>query len=1511
MNEKMVRFLVSIGIHDVDFFSDLSFEVANWDSPAHRVFYMTIRKNNPWDSELLDEFKSALENITYKYELRFSYVNTPKLEDVKNLFDSWQFERFIFGSEFFIEQKDEQTLVLGTSSPTTTEDELKDAAKDFGAYLKWLSYPFFLEYDIKLTPRSTKIPNTIIEELTPVEEPTPMVEETPVVEQAAPVVEETKAPEDVDEDAIKEPWEDDEEAQRQKELQEAEMRLLEEQMANQSSRESDRKFAKRGNYQQLSNIAEVFQLSGGNIEVEGTVFEPDFRVGKKGTMWGKFGLGDDVSAIYVRASESKNGLSAEKIKSIVPGMRLKVRGSYELDQRTSAIQIYCHYIDELPAKPLRDDPEPEKRVELHLHTKMSAMDAPGDIHAYGKLAKNMGMKAIAVTDHGVIQGFPEAERMAKATGLKVLYGCEFYMFDHPRLAWNPVDTPLLKAKYCVFDFETTGLSSRYDHVTEFGGVIVENGMVIDTLDILINPGVHIPEIIQQKTHITDEMVKNGPSEIEAAKRIAAFAKDAIFVSHNAAFDIGFLNKINQMAGLGKVKNPVIDTLAISRFLFPEARAHRLGNLSKNLGLEIYDDNQAHRADYDADVLNSVWQVVIGRLTEHNKDLTQKDLTTMKSSDHNFFKHLRSNHIVAIAKNEEGLKALYRLISKSHTKYLANADVPKILRDELVLERENLLLGSACSNGEIWEIATRNSEEDLLEAVTFYDYVEVQPKENYSNLVNRKVFTKDEIIRGIRDIVDAADEKGVMVCATGDCHYVNPEDKILRDIYINMKGLGGRNHPLKVFTHGDERTPEAPDQHFRSTREMLESFQVIFDEEKCKEIVITNTNKIADMVGEFPILKDHLYGPQANLPDSDVRIKEVCYGNLYSKYGPNPEPSIVARLDKELEGIIGNGYGVTYYIAHMIIKKANEDGYMVGSRGSVGSSFAATMGGITEVNPLAPHYLCNKCKHFEWSTDPDIKSGFDLPEKKCPVCGEIMEADGQNIPFETFLGFKAEKVPDIDLNFPSDYQSKAHAYARELLSTKEENEALARGETLEAPHVIRAGTISCAESKNVYGFARAYFREVLHRDDDEQDKAMITYIASRATGVKRTTGQHPGGIVVIPADMDIFDFTPFQHPADDLTADWLTTHYEFASMHDCLLKLDLLGHVDPMALRMMALRTGVTITDIPVNDPQVLSLFSKTDALGLKSNPLKFETGAMALPEFGTTFVQGLISEVRPKKFNDLLIVSGLSHGTDVWNNNAEDYFLSGTATLGEVIGCRDDIMTYLISKGVDSSRAFKFMEYVRKNKNGKPLKDDDVTALRAANVPEWYIDSCRKIKYLFPRAHATAYVMGSCRVGWFKIYRPLVFYAVYFTTRIDKFNIGVMSSGLDGVVAEINRLNSIRNSPEFKDTDAEILKGLLAAAELWDRGFKVSNIDLYKSLASEWVVDEENSAIIPPFSVISGLGANAAQSVVDARPEGEFISVDDLRDRTHLTETDIGNLRSLGVLDGMGESNQLSLFDFM
>ncbi len=614
--------------------------------------------------------------------------------------------------------------------------------------------------------------------------------------------------------------------------------------------------------------------------------------------------------------------------------------------------------------------------------------------------------------------------------------------------------------------------------------------------------------------------------------------------------------------------------------------------------------------------------------------------------------------------------------------------------------------------------------------------------------------------------------------------------------------------------------------------------------------------------------------------------------------------IVERLEKELVGIINNGYSVTYYIAHLICKKVLEDGYIFGSRGSVGSSFVATMAGVTEVNPLPPHYLCPKCHHFEWA-DPEIRSGFDLPDKVCPDCGQPLQKNGQSIPFETFLGFHAEKVPDIDLNFPPDYQGTAHAFARELLSTKEENEKYARHEEVKNPHVIRAGTVATAEKKNAFGYIKKYYYpRFLKKDPETVNKVYTGWLAMRCTGVKRTTGQHPGGIVVIPSDMDIFDFTAYQHPADNVEADWLTTHYEFASMHDSVLKLDLLGHVDPQALRMMSLITGVKIADIPMDDKKVISLFSNGKELGLQKNPLRFKTGAIALPEFGTNFVQGILEDAKPKNFNELLIISGLSHGTNVWHSNAQDIIASGTALLTEVIGCRDDIMNYLISKGVDASLAFNIMEGVRK---GKGLRAEQEEAMRKAGVPEFYIESCKKIKYLFPRAHATAYVMGAVRVAYFKLYHPLAFYAAYFTCRCDKFNLQAMADGYQALLDDINRL---KGQDAISDTDEEILKSDTAALEMYDRGYRIEKISLTESLAKEWKVCEERKSIIPPFKAIAGFPEKTAESIVEARKDGEFISKEDLMNRARVGDSIMNVLDELKVTEGLGDSNQMSLFDF-
>jgi len=1563
----MLRFLTSLGLADPERF-DLDFELVGRDASNPKKVIMAIRKDTPWDVSLLEEFQSGLATVKYDYALRFSYEKSPDFDSVDQLFEDWYLSHYHGIPPFQLTPGDDSAIYtfLPEDNSNGTASGIID---DFNALLKYLSYPFAVSIQGSETARASAAKET------PVAEPTSPASEVKHVEQpvesakpvdkkkvpgvlapsapaAEPVLEEMPAnptsngqnpADNVDSEKTNDEDEDgdgedkgscetpassgdemppmgEDELSRQSVLAQAEQDYIEKTKIAMRAQANSRIFFK-GDYRDISTIAELFGLSSGNVQFEGNVYLTNFRVGRRGGLYGTIGVGDASSAINVRATESRNGMSAEFLNALKAGDLVKVRGAIEFDQRTSERQIFAHYIDVLPPKPLRTDSSEEKRVELHLHTKMSAMDGLGEIADYCAVAKSMGMKAIAVTDHGVIQSFPAAESAAKKYGLAMIYGCEFYMFDWPTYIFNPAPIELRKARYCVLDFETTGLSSRYDHPTEFGAVMVEHGMVTKHFDQFVNPGVHIPEMITAKTHIDDSMVKDAPNEIEAAKLISDFIGDAVIVSHNAPFDVGFLNAMRAKAGMRSVTNPVVDTLALSHYLFPEAARHTLGALSRNLNLDVYDENDAHRADYDAEALNNVWQVIIPILTKENEHLTQADLAHLISTNQNIFKHLRSYHMVALAKNQAGLKALYRLISDSHTTFLSAGSLPKISREELIQYRENLLFGSACFNSEVFEIACNKREEELKQAMSFYDYIEIQPPENYSWLVNMHELDQDRLMTVLKSIVVAADEVGKMVCATGDCHYVNPEDKILRDIYIAQKALGGGNHPLYP-PRRDKIMPAFanPEQHFRSTSEMMDCFRPFLSEEKCHEIVIENTNKIAAQIEPIQILKDHLYPPSANLPNSDAKLREIINENIKKTYGDNPDPAIPARIEQELKGIIENGYSVTYYIAHCIIKKANEEGYIVGSRGSVGSSFVATMSGITEVNPLAPHYLCHKCHHFEWSTDPNIKSGFDLPTKKCPVCGEIMEGNGQNIPFQTFLGFNAEKVPDIDLNFPADYQAKAHAYTRTLLSTPEENEKIAKGEFITSPHVIRAGTIATAEEKNAFGYVRGYYERVLHQEWGSVNKAWAAYLASRCAGVKRTTGQHPGGIVVIPADMDIFDFTPYQHPADDPDASWLTTHYEFASMHDSVLKLDLLGHVDPMALRMMSLLTGIDIRTIPMNDARVLSLFSTPKELGLKRNPLNFKTGAIALPEFGTNFVQGLLEEANAHSFNDLLIISGLSHGTNVWNDNAEALIKDKVTTLQGVIGCRDDIMNDLIGYGIDNSKAFKIMEYVRKNKVGKPLRQEDIDEMKKHNVPDYFIESCKKIRYLFPRAHATAYVMGAVRVAWFKIYHPLEFYATYFTVRCDKFDVEVMTWPLDKIVDEIHRLQSASKIPgaifkdrfgeerKYSDKDDEVLKTLIAAAEMVDRGYHIKNIDLMRSLGADWVVDKEDNAIIPPFSVISGLGAAAADTVVAARKDGPFISIEDLRDRTKLSQSDIETLRKLGVLDGMGETNQMTLF---
>ena len=1473
MTDKMIRFLKSIGIYNVDDF-DLDFEMVGYNRFDKKQLDMVIVKKTPWKYTLLRQFQDGLDTITYKYMLRFSYLVRPNFEDVISLFEEWY--QTLYRLPHNLNVFNNEDIITIEYANEAEKEQYEVAIKDFRSFLDFLSYEFIIKETIK-----------------PQEEEEVVVSERKMkklVKEASSEADETISNDDGEEANDASVAEQLIERDREELVKNAGDAFLEMARRNQAAMIEERKRArlnKRGNYQPIDNIDSINQNSG-SVDFNGQVFSIEIKEfgGKKKL---NIGVGDaQGGAINVNMYENSQ-VNDEVIKHIVRKANIRVRGVAYVDDFTKTLTIKGHYIDLLPPDVVEPEKSEKHRVELHLHSQMSSMDGVCDMKEYCEYAKALGHEAIAITDHAVVQGFPDAQAAAKATGMKVLYGCEFYMVeDSLNAIKNPCMTPLGRAKYVVLDLETTGLSCRYNRVIEFGAVKVENGIETGRLDILINPGCKIPRKIAALTHITDEMVKHQPTMDETFPQILDFIGDAILVTHNAEFDFSFLQEELMRCGREILHNPVIDTLALSRYLFPKQRTHRLGDLCRNFEVN-YDSEVAHRADYDAGVLNEVWQPMIVMLNKEKTGMTHADLGNLVLSNEHLT-HLRPTHVIALAKDKEGLKELYKLVSMSHIDYLA-ADRPKIPRREINKLRSHLILGSACFEGEIFRTARYYNETVLKKTMEFYDYIEIQPLENYSWLVNMGELEQDEIVQYLKDIVKAADDIHKLVCATGDAHYVKKEDKKYRDVYISAKGLGGVMHPLNPYARSRLPRFENPDQHYRSTDEMLECMSFL-GEEKAYEITVTNTNIIADQIEKLvPLPNDKLYTP--SIENCEQMLRDMAFNKAYELYG-NPLPEYIQnRLDTELNGIISNGYSVIYYIAHKIIMKANEDGYIVGSRGSVGSSFVATMTNITEVNPLPPHYLCKHCHHLEWvnETNKEIRSGYDLPDKKCPICGEDMIHDGQNIPFQTFLGFNAEKVPDIDLNFPPDYQARAHAYTKELLGEDK---------------VFRAGTISGVEEKTAFGFARGYI-ERLGFNPDEYSRAKIAYLASGCVGVKRTTGQHPGGIVVVPTEFEVYDFTPVQYPADDKDSAWKTTHFDFHSIHDTILKLDLLGHVDPLALKMMADLTGIDIHDIPMNDPQVLSLFSSSKALHIEHDYLQNRTGAMGIPEFGTENSRRILEATMPTKFSDLVIISGLSHGTNVWSGNAEKLIQTGQATLREVIGCRDDIMTYLISKDLPSNISFAIMEDVRK---GRGLKPEFVEVMKAHKVPQYYIDSCNLIKYMFPKGHAVAYVTMAVRVGYFKIYHPLEFYATFFSVRCDQYDIHAMIKGEQAIINRLDelKLKSRSKTEKLSPKETEQIKTLSMALEMVQRGYKFENIDINRSDATNFVVDAENKALIPPFITIDGLGANNAKTVIEAREERPFYSKDDLQRRTKLTSTNIEDLSKMGVLDGLDESDQLTLF---
>lgn len=1476
LNDKeydlLSRFLRSLGLEETDDF-DMKIEKVIKSSVDRNLLTIILLKDSPWDYAHLEKFMNGLNNLTkYKAKIIFKYNFNIYNDNLIDLVSDWFFNTYHKDINFKISVSNNKNNDKVTLEFLNDNDlnEFKDKyLNELNSFLNFINY--VVDFDlISLEKHEVK----------------EVASETLTIDKEKSFENEKKITEESIESTLKDNY--------QKMLQEREYA----------------KAFKKGDYTP-TKIIQIDTNSGG-VDINGRIFEITSKDTKSGRTIFTIGI-DDGDTIYCTAITNKNNLKKDDLLALKVNQNVRIKGNVTYDTYRKDTIIMVHFFYSLPDTPLRDDNAVNKRVELHLHTKMSDMDGVSTFEDYVKVAKHMGHKAIAITDHGNVQGFPNAQEISKKSGMKVIYGSELYVIDDfYDVTINPKDILLSKANYVCFDTETTGLNNRFDRIMEFGAVKIVNGMVSDRIDILINPEVPIPENIQKITNITNEMVKDKPTIKEVLPQILEFLKGSIIVAHNLSFDYGFLSKAMHDNGYGDLDLPSIDTLKLSKYLFPDKRKHNLGMVCKyyDVEYETSDNNNdddsldvgtddskhsAHRADYDAKVLADVWLAMRADLTKNNPNYSLLSLSKLPLTQA-FLSSLRdSNHVTALIKNYSGVKELFEVISDAHINRMGYYSFT--VWPFLNTHRNDLLLGSGCFNGEVFKTAMHYStKEKLREVIRKYDFIEIQPPENYRYLVEtQEIPTMEDVKTVIKDIIEAAKAENKLICVTGDCHYVNPSDKVYRDVIICAQQVGKRFHPLFSSRRArkDSRIFQNPDQHYRTTDEMFEAFSFL-PKEEASEYIVTNTNKIADLCESIVPVKTDTYTP--TIEGCDQNLRNLVYKNAHDLYG-DPLPKLIEdRISSELDGIINNGYGVIYWIAHELVKKANSDGYIVGSRGSVGSSIVATLAEITEVNPLPPHYRCPKCRHVEFYEDQSV-SGYDLPKKKCPVCGTIMVSDGQSIPFQTFLGFNADKTPDIDLNFPADYQSTAHNYTKVLLG---------------ANNVYRAGTIGTVQFKTAYGYVRQYFEDFLHYTKEDVDnvvkKSKVACIAYGCVDVKRTTGQHPAGIVVVPDGYDINDFTPIQYPADDITATWKTTHFDFTSMHDTLLKLDILGHVDPQALKMLGDLSHVDIKKIPLAEPNVLSLFTKDDALKLEHKYLKPDNGALGIPEFGTNFVRKVLREAQPKTFQDLVIISGLTHGTNVWNGNAQDLILNNIADLKGVIGCRDDIMVYLITKGIDKHDAFTIMETVRKK--GKHLSPAQIQEMLDHDVPQYYIDSCEKIEYLFPKGHATAYVMMALRVGYFKVYYPLEFYATFFTLRCDAYDIKSMCNGIDRVYNKLEELRGLLAAKELKDKDAAIIDTLDVVLELYERGFKIENISLEKSDATKFLIDYENKALIPPFKVLDGMGDNNCLELVKARNEAPFSSKEDLLNRGHISEKILKDLEKMHVVDNLKDNDQISLFDF-
>ena len=1214
-------------------------------------------------------------------------------------------------------------------------------------------------------------------------------------------------------------------------------------------------------------ITQIKEVEDGtrNVVIEGNIFNIESRELKSGSVIFTGEITDYSDSIAFKKFVSDKE-QIEQMSAIKPGTWAKMQGSAADDQWQHDVVFNISSFETVEHIGRTEDYEgDEKRVELHLHTNMSQLDATNTPSDFIKTAKKFGQKAIAITDHGDVQSFPEAYSTGKALNMKILYGVEANMIDdHALLVLNPAPMTYEDREFVIFDVETTGLSSVYDTIIEIGAVKMKNGEVLERFDKFINPHHPLSEQTINLTSITDEMVGAADDEAVVIKRFQDFYGDRPLCGHNVQFDVGFVNAALRRAGMSEITQPVVDTLEVSRLLHPEQNRHTLDSLAKkyNVSLEHH-----HRANQDAEATGYLMYKL---LDAFKKKYNEDNLNNLNSyaAHGEVYKRARPSHMTVLAKDQKGLKNLYKLVSIASTKDFYR--IPRTPKSDLARLHKGLLYGSGCWQGDVFITMMQKGYDEAREKAKFYDYLEVQPPKSYSQLIaDGLIKDEDQLHKIIGNIVKLGKELNKLVVATGDSHYVEPHDAIYRTILISAQ----RSNP--------NRNKPQPDLHFYSTQEMLDAFSFL-GKDVAKEIVIDNTNKIANEISEIQPIKDGLYPP--HIAHADEEMKKLTYDKAYELYG-NPLPKIVKdRIDLELNSIISNGYAVIYLISQRLVAKSNKDGYLVGSRGSVGSSLVATMSGITEVNPLAPHYRCPKCKYSQFFENGEYGSGYDLPDKDCPKCGTPLVKDGQDIPFATFLGFHGDKVPDIDLNFSGDYQPVAHNFIRVMFGPD---------------NSYRAGTIATVADKTAYGYAKHF--------DEERDlklrNAELDRLASGVRGVKRTTGQHPAGIVVVPDDMDIYDFTPVSYPADDVNAAWLITHYDFHSIHDNILKFDILGHDDPTMIRHLQDLSGIDPLTIPPDDPGVMSLFSGTKALGVTPEQIGSQTGTLGVPEFGTRFVRGMLEETKPTTFSELLQISGLSHGTDVWLGNAEDLVNNGTCKLKDVIGCRDNIMMDLIHWGVKPEVSFSTMESVR---HGRGISDENMAILKKnKNIPDWYIPSCLKIKYMFPKAHATAYILMALRIAWFKVYYPEIYYTAYFSVRADLFDLVAMSHGKNTVKAAIKAIQDKGNDASAKDKS--LLTVLEIANECLERGIKIKMVDIDQSEATDFKILDKHT-ILAPFNAVPGLGDNAAKQIVAARAEKKFLSKEDLSKRGKVSQTIMNYFEDNGVLDGMPDENQLSLF---